>query len=130
MSFRVIAASLFSCALVAVVLVFWAHVPGPIGLLVAAIVGVGALIGLTAIDDKGEELDAAWRAAAPDLATPEPPAANLAEDPELPAILAAQAEAQAQAQAATAESAPDEASAEAPASAAELPEDARPDESA
>ena len=90
MSLRVLSASVLSAALIAVVLVFWAHVPGPIGMICAAIVGVGALIGLASIDDDGENLDDAWRAAAPDLATPAPPAATLGTDPALPAILAAE----------------------------------------
>jgi hypothetical protein len=90
MSFRVLFASLFSATLIAVVLIFWAHVPGPIGMVVAAVVGVGALIGLASIDDNGEKLDAAWRAAAPDLATPAPPVAKFGDDSALASIFAAE----------------------------------------
>ena len=87
MSLRAIAASLFSFAFVATFLILWAKVPGPIGIVVAAIVAVGTLIGLGAIDDNGERLDAAWRKAAPDIASPAPPIAILAADPQLPWIL-------------------------------------------
>ena len=87
MSLRAIAASLFSFAFVAAFLILWAKVPGPIGMVVAAIVAVGTLIGLGAIDDNGERRDAAWRKAAPDIASPAPPIAILAADPQLPWIL-------------------------------------------
>ena len=89
MSLRVLAAGLTTSSIVALLLVFWAHVPGPVGFGIAAVVAAGTIIGLSAVDDDGERVDAAWRAAAPDLASPAPPVADLREDPELPAIMAA-----------------------------------------